>query len=120
MANAFVHLELATTDLAKAKAFYGEMFGWSFVDNDMGPMGIYSTFKPQDGVGGGMYSMPGAPPAWLAYVGVDDIDEATAKAKAEGATVTRDVTEIPHIGWMSLLIDPTGAAIALFEPAPQG
>jgi len=118
MANAFVHLELATTDLAKAKAFYGEMFGWSFVDNDMGPMGIYSTFKPQDGVGGGMYSMPGAPPAWLAYVGVDDIDEATAKAKAEGATVTRDVTEIPHIGWMSLLIDPTGAAIALFEPAP--
>jgi predicted enzyme related to lactoylglutathione lyase len=120
MAHSFCHLELCTPDLAKAKKFYGDMFGWSFTDNDMGPMGIYSTFKPQDGPGGGMYQMPGAPPSWLAYVSVDDIDEATDKAKANGATVTRDVTEIPHVGWMSILTDPTGAAIALFEPAPGG
>ena len=46
MANPFVHLELNTTDLKKAQAFYGGMFGWQFQDNDMGPMGIYSTFKP--------------------------------------------------------------------------
>ena len=54
MANPFVHLELNASDLKKAKAFYGEMFGWQFQDNDMGPMGIYSTFKPDSGPGGGM------------------------------------------------------------------
>jgi len=124
MANPFVHLELATTDLAKAKAFYGDMFGWSFDDQDMGAAGIYSIFKPDSGPAGGMYSMPGMPPGWLAYVGVDDIDESTEKAKALGATIVRDVLEIPHVGWMSIVIDPTGATIAMFEPmpgqAPQG
>jgi uncharacterized protein len=118
MSKPFVHLELATPDMAKAKAFYAGLCGWEFVDNDMGQMGIYSTFKAGNGPGGGMYSMPGAPPAWLAYIGVDDIDAATDKAKALGAHVVRDVTEIPHVGWMSILIDPTGANIALFEPMP--
>jgi len=119
MANPFVHLELATPDLAKAKAFYGELVGWKFDDQHMGPDMIYSTFKPDSGPGGGAYSMPGTPPGWLAYIGVDDIDESTEKAKALGAAIIRDVTEIPHVGWMSILTDPTGAAIALFEPMPR-
>ena len=120
MANPFVHLELATTDLAKAKAFYGDMFGWSFDDQDMGPAGIYSTFAPDSGPRGGMYSMPGNPPGWLAYIGVDDIDESTEKAKGLGATVVRDVTEIPHVGWMTIMQDPGGATIAIFEAMPRG
>ena len=119
MANPFVHLELATPDLAKAKEFYGEMFGWKFDDQNMGAAGIYSLFAPDSGPRGGMYSMPGVPPGWLAYVGVEDIDESTEKAKALGATILRDVTEIPYVGWMSIAIDPTGAAIALFEPMPR-
>jgi predicted enzyme related to lactoylglutathione lyase len=118
MGNPFVHLELATPDLGKAKAFYEGLFGWQFADQDMGQMGVYSTFKPASGPGGGAYSMPGMAPGWLAYVGVEDIDESTEKARTLGATIVRDVTEIPHVGWMSILVDPTGATIALFEPAP--
>jgi predicted enzyme related to lactoylglutathione lyase len=49
MANPFVHLELNTPDLTKAKTFYGALFGWQFQDNDMGPMGVYSTFKADVG-----------------------------------------------------------------------
>ena len=119
MASPFVHLELATPDLAKAKEFYTSLFGWTFDDQVMGPGMIYSLFAPDSGPRGGAYSMPGAPPAWLAYVGVDDIDEATAKAKELGATIVRDVTEIPHVGWMTIMTDPTGAAIAIFEPMPR-
>jgi len=29
MPNAFVHNELNTTDVAKAKAFYGKLFAWT-------------------------------------------------------------------------------------------
>jgi uncharacterized protein len=115
MTNPFVHLELNTPDLEKAKAFYGQLFGWSFIDNPM-PMGIYSTFKPDSGPGGGMVSMPDAPTAWLAYVGVDDIHASTKKAGLLGAQVLGDSIEIPEVGWMSILIDPTGAKIALFQP----
>ena len=66
MANPFVHLELNTSDTSKAKEFYSKLFGWTFTDNDMGQGMIYSTFKPDTGPGGGLYSMPGSPTAWLA------------------------------------------------------
>ena len=36
MANPFVHVELATTDLDKAKSFYRSLFDWQLQDVDMG------------------------------------------------------------------------------------
>jgi len=116
MANPFVHLELNTTDLKKAQAFYGGMFGWQFQDNDMGPMGIYSTFKPDKEPGGGMYSAKEMPGGWLPYVGVDDIKAATAKAKSLGAEIKIDSQEIQNVGWMTIMTDPLGSRIALFQP----
>ena len=47
---------------------------------------------------------------------MDDIEASTAKAKALGANVVKDVTEIPQVGWFSVFLDPTGAAAALFKP----
>jgi uncharacterized protein len=115
MANPFVHLELNTPDLAKAKDFYGQLCGWSFTDNQT-PYGVYTTFQPDSGPGGGMVSMPDAPTTWLVYIGVDDVQAATKKAASLGAQICVDSTEVPGIGWMSLLIDPTGARIALWQP----
>lgn len=121
MSNPFVHMELNTSDLEKAKKFYGEMFGWEFTDNNM-PTGVYSTFKPSTGPGGGMFSAPDPNfNGWGVYVGVDDIKAATDKAAALGATVCMSCYEIPHVGWMSVLTDPTGARVQLFQPmTPQG
>jgi hypothetical protein len=116
MSNPFVHLELSTPDAAKSKAFYSDLFGWTFKDEDMGPAGIYSVFHPSSGPGGGLYSMPGMPTFWLAYVGVEDINASTEKAKSLGATIHKGPMEIPNIGWMTILVDPTGATIALFQP----
>ena len=115
MANPFVHVELNTTDLGKAKEFYGKLFDWTLEDV---PNMDYTMIKVGEGTGGGMmkHPVPGAPSAWLAYVMVDDINVATAKAKSLGATVMKDVTEIPGVGWFSVIIDPTGAALALFKP----
>ena len=118
MASPFVHLELNTPDLAKAKAFYGEMFGWQFSDMDMGAHGVYSTFKPDSGPGGGMFSMQGGAPGWLTYVGVDDVKQATQKARSLGAQVHVDSQEIPHVGWFSVLSDPVGSNFAIFQPKP--
>lgn len=60
--------------------------------------------------------VPGAPSAWLSYVQVDDIEAATAKAKKLGATVVKEVTEVMDAGWLSLIVDPTGAALGLWKP----
>src|SRR3984893_11249117 len=117
MANSFVHVELNTTDVKKAKAFYGKLFEWTLEDVPMGD-GAYTMIKVGKGTGGGMmkHPVPGAPSAWLAYVEVDDIAAATKKAKSLGATIMKDVTEVMGMGSLSILIDPTGAALGLWEP----
>jgi predicted enzyme related to lactoylglutathione lyase len=118
MVNPFVHMELCTPDVPRAKEFYNKLFNWTITDNDMGNGMVYSTFKPDEGPGGGMFTMPGCPPSWLSYVGVEDIKTATAKATSLGATVLRGPQEIPNIGWMTIIADPTGAHIALWQPKP--
>jgi hypothetical protein len=117
MANPFVHVELNTTDVAKAKAFYGKLFDWKLEDMPM-PGGSYTMIHVGEGTGGGLmkHPVPGAPSAWLAYVLVDDIAAATKKAKSLGATVMKDVTEVTGAGWLSIIIDPTGAALGLWKP----
>ena len=117
MANPFVHVELNTTDVAKAKSFYGKLFDWTLDDVPAGEE-TYTMIKVGTGTGGGMVKHPvaGAPSAWLAYVQVDDIEAATKKAKSLGANVMKDVTEVMGAGWLSVIIDPTGAALGLWKP----
>jgi predicted enzyme related to lactoylglutathione lyase len=116
MANPFVHVELNTTDLNKAKTFYGKLFDWKLEDMPMGA-DSYTMIKVGEGTGGGMMKqmVPGAPSAWLAYVNVDDINAATKKAKSLGATIVKDVTEVMGAGWLSIIVDPTGAPLGLWK-----
>jgi predicted enzyme related to lactoylglutathione lyase len=117
MANPFVHVELNTTDVDKAKAFYSQLFDWKLEDMPSTSGMAYTMIGVGEGTGGGMmkHPVPGAPSTWLAYVLVDDIHASTAKAKSLGATIVRDVTEIPDFGWFSIFTDPTGALLALWK-----
>ena len=116
MPNPFVHLELNSTDVEKSKAFYGKLFDWTLEDLKIGDLD-YTMIKVGKGTGGGMMKqlMPGAPSSWLAYVEVDDIKAATAKAKSLGAQVMKDVSEVMGMGWLSILVDPTGAMVGLWQ-----
>ena len=118
MANPFVHVELSTTDVSKSKAFYGSLFDWKLEDVEMGPGFTYTMIKVGEGTAGGMMQQmtPGAGSAWLAYVLVDDIGAATQKAKSLGAKVMKDVTEVMGAGWLSIIVDPTGAPLGLWKP----
>jgi len=117
MANPFVHVELNTTDPEKAKAFYSKLFNWKMEKEQTLPGLDYTVIKPGEGTGGGLMKqmMPGAPSAWLAYVVVDDIKAATEKARTLGAKIMKDVTEIPGMGWFSIITDPTGAHLGLWK-----
>jgi predicted enzyme related to lactoylglutathione lyase len=120
MGNAFVHVELNTTDLDKAKAFYTKLFNWELEEAPM-PEGTYTMIKVGNGTGGGMmkHPMPGAPSNWLAYVEVDDIKASTKKAQSLGGHVIKDVIEVPGAGWLSIISDPTGAVLGLWKSMPR-
>jgi len=58
---------------------------------------------------------PGAPTAWLPYIGVDDLKASTDKAESLGAKVIMREQPVPGHGSFSIIIDPTGANIALWQ-----
>jgi predicted enzyme related to lactoylglutathione lyase len=118
MAHPFVHVELTTTDIAKAKSFYQSMFDWKLHDQELGPGMIYTMIGVGDGTGGGMMQAPSPEmkSAWMPYVLVDDVTAATAKAKSLGATISHDVTEVMDAGSLSIITDPTGATIGFWQP----
>jgi len=79
----------------------------------------YTMIQPGEGTGGGLMQqpVPGAPSTWLAYVVVDDVKAATEKAKSLGARVMKDVSEVQGMGWFSIITDPTGAHLGLWQNA---
>lgn len=118
MPNAFVHIELNTDDVAKAKKFYKGLFDWKI--SPMGPdyLGIDVG---KGGTGGGMLEkqIPHAPTMWLPYVEVDDVKKTIAKARKLGADVQLDYMEIGDMGAIGVFVDPTGAAIGVWEKAKK-
>ncbi len=118
MGNSFVHIELQTQDLVKAKEFYSKLFDWKLEDMPAPGGGEpYTMINVGEGTGGGMFSNtdPKVPPHWLAYVGVEDIAASTRKARELGATILQDVMDIGDYGRLSVIKDPTGAVIAMWS-----
>jgi len=114
MANPFVHIELQTKDPDRSKKFYTSMFDWKLEEF---PDMEYTIINVGEGTGGGIMKNPvsGMPDNWFPYILVDDVETSTKKAKSLGATVAKDVTEVPDMGWFSVIIDPTGAAFGLWQ-----
>jgi len=116
----FVWDELVTGDVEAAKAFYTAVIGWTTADMDMGPGGVYTMLRSGGVDRAGILRKPDemgpAPDAWLAYVGTDDVDATVARAGELGATTLFQGTDIPGVGRIAVLSDPTGAVFGLFKP----
>jgi uncharacterized protein len=117
----FVWDELMTSDVDGAKRFYGELYGWTTEDMDMGPAGTYTLFKVGESSIAGCLSnaQNPAPPHWYPTVAGEDVAATTKKAGELGAQVYMQPTSIPEVGRFSVLGDPTGATIGLITPEPS-
>ncbi|MHC4840011.1 MAG: VOC family protein [Planctomycetota bacterium] len=124
----FMWVELMARGFDKAQAFYEATFGWTFAQVPMptgGGEGVYNLIsKDGKAVGGGMEMLPEIPQEvpshWMGYIHVTDIADTMKKAEAEGGTIVVPVMEIPDVGQFGQFCDPTGAQVAVMQPAPQG
>jgi uncharacterized protein len=120
--SAFVHMELSTSDPEAAKNFYRDLFGWKLTDQHMADGSVYTMLDTRSGPpGGGIMKamMPDQPTAWMGYVGVKSAKKAMERAKSLGATPIVEYKEIPGYGAFGIFVDPTGAMLAVWEPAPK-
>jgi predicted enzyme related to lactoylglutathione lyase len=115
--NKFLWNELATTDAAKCKAFYGQLFGWAAVDQPMGPT-TYTRFQKDAADVGGMLQMTaewgGVRPHWMPYVAVEDVDACARRAAELGGKACVPPTDI-SVGRFAVLEDPTGAVFSVIK-----
>src|SRR5258708_18748300 len=96
MPNPFCHVELNTTDVNKAKEFYGKLFNWKL--DDM-PGGEYTMIGVGEGTGGGMIKnpLPGGTAFWLSYVLVERVAAAKKKCASLGREMMKEVHRVTTI-----------------------
>lgn len=114
--------ELMTRDVERAKSFYGTTIGWRFEAMPMEDGGTYWVCKDGAEPVGGIFDISqehfeGVPANWFAYLAVDDVDARVARATAAGAELMRPIFEIPGVGRIAILKDPTGAGLGWITPS---
>ena len=118
-----VWFDLMTTDPAGAVRFYTEAIGWKTEQWASPDDGSPYTMWLASTALGGVMELPdaarkmGAPPQWLAYTTVVDLDASVAKAVSLGAQVLAPAMDMPGVGRFASLADPQGAVFAMFTPS---
>jgi predicted enzyme related to lactoylglutathione lyase len=107
--------ELQTSDVEKARRFYGEQFGWESGDfMDMGEMGQYRFFDHHGVRLGALFnSNDGQPSRFRFYIRVPSISAAKQVAEQKGGTIHMGPHQVPTGDWILIGSDPQGAEFAL-------
>lgn len=113
-----VHLELHTGDLPGASDFYARVCDWR-AEPIAVPKGSYVALELGGQLGGGIVECAARRPLWLPYVEVADVQRATDRARALGATVTLAPREGPA-GWRSVVAAPAAGEVAFWQPQVSG
>jgi predicted enzyme related to lactoylglutathione lyase len=116
-------VDCQTSDQSAAKQFYGQLFGWTFEDLPVDEAnGVYYSMAT---IGGlevaaiaplGDMAAQGVPPHWNSYVSTNDVDATTALVAPAGGTTMMPPMDVMDAGRMSVVADPTGAVINIWQP----
>ena len=115
--------ELLTDDAATAFDYYAKHYGWQKdYAHDMGPMGVYQTFRiDQPRYSGGMMKRSGPglpkgiPPHWNFYITVADIDAAAKRIGDAGGKITMPPMPVPGGAHAMQAIDDQGGHFGLTQ-----
>ena len=111
-------VDLGTPDLEGATAFYTALFGWEAHVAPEEEAGGYTMFTSggRNVAGLGPLMSDEQPSAWSTYVTVADADATFQAALAAGATGIVPPMDVLDVGRMAIFLDPTGAAISVWQP----
>jgi uncharacterized protein len=113
--------ELRTRDVERAKKFYAETVGWRF-ERTATPDGndYWLAFEGETCVAG-FFSLKGTqfesmPESWMSFLAVDDVDARVTKAVRAGAKLVLPIFDVPGVGRIAMLQEPSGAGVGWMTP----
>jgi predicted enzyme related to lactoylglutathione lyase len=111
----FTWCERITRDIEGTARFYGSVFGYAFEDLPDTPASVYQLFKVGDTPVGGIFAAADeAPPTWLSYFWLDDVDAGFDRVRELGGELLRDPVDSPY-GRYAPVRDPQGAVFCLIR-----
>ncbi|MGO9391078.1 VOC family protein [Rhodoblastus sp.] len=120
MVGKFCWVELLTSDVEAAQAFYTDVLGWTVAASGLADRD-YRIFSYGGHGAAGLMLLPeeakamGAPPHWMGYISSENVDADVEKVVAAGGKTYRPAETLPGIGRFAVLADPQGAAISLWQ-----
>jgi hypothetical protein len=114
----FCHIEFPTTDPDRTKAFFSEIFGWTF--NVFAGFETYMMFRTPGGLGGGINSGPRAElpcdKGPILHLEVENIEETLARIEQMGGKTVMARTKISdEFGHFAVFLDNVGNRFALWS-----
>jgi uncharacterized protein len=116
MAGQIVHLEFPAGDTAKAREFWGSLFGWQF-EQVPGPVEYHMT-RFTETTGGAIYAADGDSRGGRVYFDVDDINTGVARVKELGGE-SGEPMPVPGMGWFATCKDTEGNDFGLWQVDPN-
>ena len=118
--NPIIWHELVTPDQKKSGAFFSELFDWNVKEVDAGKFGTYTLFQKEGQDVAGMMNptpdTPGKGSFWHSYIAVEDVDNCAKRASILGGKVLVQPQDVPDVGRICVVSDPTGAVAHLMQP----
>ena len=124
-----VHFEIPADDEARAREFYGAVFGWQLqempeLDYTIAmttPIDQQTQIPLEPGaINGGLMKRTAETPAPVVTVDVESIDISLKEIEAAGGSTVRERTEIPGMGAFAYFKDTEGNVVGLWETPPAG
>lgn len=104
---------LVTPDPKGAVAFYGEVIGFGSGPSPTGEGSV--LVAGGEPVADVQPARPGEPSYWATYVAVTDALASRDRVPALGGKVIVPRIDVPKVGIVSVIADPTGGALGLFQ-----
>jgi predicted enzyme related to lactoylglutathione lyase len=114
----FCWVDLAATDAARAKDFYGQVFGWTPCEQPANG-GSFARMRLSDQDVGSIYQLKrayrdqGVPSHWTPYIRVDDVNNAAQRVVSHGGKVIVRPFVVSDIAQIALILDSVGAQLGL-------
>jgi uncharacterized protein len=108
--------DIGTSDVAAAVAFYGELFGWTYVafGSEGGGYGQFlQDGKQVAGIGPATDEARGT--SWSLYLATDDVIATAGLVTANGGQIVEGPMDVMEEGSMAVFTDPAGAYFSAWQ-----
>ena len=112
MGNPIVHFEIRSDDPDATRAFYADLFGWTYPPGGFPGYTYVESGVPSGTIPGGISPNQGGSPMVTVFAGVPDVRAALARAVELGGTIVQPAQSVPGVTF-GLFADPEGHVIGV-------